>query len=485
MTKANMYDLRPICLILLMVFTISVSANGLSITNVQRDSLNQTVSFDIHWYNSWRVDSLATPYNWDAAWVFVKFQDCDASPSDPWIHGALNDSLVLHDFGKLEPVFSDGSSLGLDTDLKGVMLRRSSNGLFGNTAPTRITLKLTNMISGVAYNLRVIATEMVFVKEGAFELGGITAGNAFSANTTSNDPAVAPIVSESAVTLNSHAGGNDATITLSPGFPKGFGGFHLMKYEITEEQYAVFLNSIPRAVQSTRYPGNYGNNRQNLVANGNNPLHTYQTDRPDRAQNFLSWDDVAAFLDWACLRPMTELEYEKACRGIQSAVADECAWGTASAFELTDITAPEDGTEIPGNLPANANFINNNLNGGDGGRGPVRVGIFALPGNATRIQAGGTYYGALEMSGNVWEYCVGALYITSIAGSVNFTDAPGDGVLGTNGQANQNGWPSITSGGHVIRGGSWNDNLAELRVASRYIGWSGNRNYNTGGRGVR
>ena len=29
----------------------------------------------------------------------------------------------------------------------------------------------------------------------------------------------------------------------------------------------------------------------------------------------ISWSDMSAYLDWSGLRPMTELEYEKACRG--------------------------------------------------------------------------------------------------------------------------------------------------------------------------
>jgi len=58
-------------------------ANGLTISNLSRDSLNQTVSFDIEWNNSWRVDGLSAPQNWDAAWVFVKFLPCNAGPLIP------------------------------------------------------------------------------------------------------------------------------------------------------------------------------------------------------------------------------------------------------------------------------------------------------------------------------------------------------------------------------------------------------------------
>jgi hypothetical protein len=42
---------------------------------------------------------------------------------------------------------------------------------------------------------------------------------------------------------------------------------------------------------------------------------------------------MAAFADWSGLRPMSELEYEKACRGYNTpAVPNEYAWGNAKLF---------------------------------------------------------------------------------------------------------------------------------------------------------
>ena len=31
---------------------------------------------------------------------------------------------------------------------------------------------------------------------------------------------------------------------------------------------------------------------------------------------YISWPDLLAYADWAALRPITELEYEKAARGV-------------------------------------------------------------------------------------------------------------------------------------------------------------------------
>ncbi|MEM6261353.1 MAG: SUMF1/EgtB/PvdO family nonheme iron enzyme [Bacteroidota bacterium] len=466
--------------------TSRVAANGLSIENLSRDSLAQTVTFDLQWFSSWRIDSTAAPSNWDAAWVIVKFRACSAGPNDPWIHGQLSGTLTDHNFGTLEPVQSNGAATGLDADLRGVMLRRATNGLFGNEPATTITLTIPNMLQNEAYNVRVVGIEMVFVPEGTYDLGSVNYVNAFSANTTRTDPTPASIASEAAVTINSHAYSTNTTVALAANFPKGYAAFHMMKYEISQGQYATFLNSLAPAVQYNRYPGNFNNSRNRLIAGGGNVLSPFGSDREDRAQGYLSWEDVAAYLDWACLRPMTELEYEKAARGTSAAVVDEYAWGSTNIFPITDVTAPENGTEIPGNLPANARYSNNTLIGGDGGRGPVRAGIFALSTNTTREQSGASFYGIMELSGNVREACVGVLAITATTGTVAFDGALGDGTIDAAGASDQASWPTLASGGYVHRGGGFSDNPIYLKISDRtYITWNGTRYNYGGGRGVR
>ena len=44
--------------------------------------------------------------------------------------------------------------------------------------------------------------------------------------------------------------------------------------------------------------------------------------------NYVSFTDGLAFTDWAALRPITELEYEKAARGPSEPIDAEFVWGT-------------------------------------------------------------------------------------------------------------------------------------------------------------
>ncbi len=68
---------------------------------------------------------------------------------------------------------------------------------------------------------------------------------------------------------------------------------------------------------------NYGTGRYNINS-------SFQAEVPDRACNRVLWHDGATYADWAGLRPMTELECEKACRGPVYPVTGEYAWGNTT-----------------------------------------------------------------------------------------------------------------------------------------------------------
>lgn len=465
---------------LLWMMASSAFANALQITNLTRDSLNQTVTFDIEWDNSWRVDSSGSPFNWDAAWVFVKFRPCGAASTTPWTHGKIDPNGANNSFSTLQP-HAIGFPSGFYPDSNGVMLRRPANGIFPNATATTVTLTIGNIPTIGQFDIKVFGIEMVYIVEESFALG--MSSNYYPFNDGAGNPY--NVTSETGFTLyNAYYNNTNFTYqssTLPTAFPKGFDDFYVMKYEISEGQYAAFLNTITSPAQLNRYPGNYNANR-NRLNNTGTPPNIYVAEREDRAQNYLSFEDLATYLDWSCLRPMTELEFEKVCRGNAPSVLNEYAWGTNTVTQAQTIsTAPEDGTEtIFAPTGANAAYGNYLFNGGDGGRGPLRVGIFARPTSNSRVGTGSSFYGVMEMSGNVSEISIDYRFTT-------FTDEWGDGYITSAGLYDVTSWPS-TGLGFGWRGGSYYDGTDYLKVSYRnYMGRNNytERNYRVGGRGIR
>ena len=494
---------------LLLGVVATLMANNLRIQNIVVDQTAGTVTFDIAWDNSWRLAPNNPPGNWDAVWVFVKFRACDSPLTTPWTHGLISTNVADHVFGSLEPMRTDTSPSvpGIDAapNNTGVMLRRNAVGIYPNAGFTTVTLKLTNLPATGDYEVRVFGIEMVYVPPGGYFLGTLSgranyateAAYAFDVNGNYNDPHVPYYInSEAPITIK--WAWNATGVNLAANFPKGYKSFYCMKYEISQGQYVAFLNTLGVNQANTRFPNRNNQNRHRIWYTGT-PPDLYATDKPDRACNWLSWNDVAAYLDWAALRPMTEMEYEKACRGPGSSFG-EYAWGSTNFSAAQTINkTPEDGTEeISVPLDANVNCCNTTFSGGDGGAGPLRVGIFAKPNSTSRDSTGATYYGIMEMSGNLWEFVV-IVSNSNAAGATNAFDGHwGDGYLDPNGNHNEANWPEnggtgTTQTAFGVRGGSWGNNMEYHRVSSRWAArpnscCNNNPNYrhqHYGGRGVR
>lgn len=260
--------------------------------------------------------------------------------------------------------------------------------------------------------------------------------------------------------------------TLPATFPKGFDAFYCMKYEITQEQYKNFLNTLTRDQQKAlvhasgtnasyyaltgtpemtdsrlgiRCPAEVGEGPITFGCDFNgNGIFNEEGDGQDMTCNPPS-EGTRAYLDWAGLRPMTEFEFEKACRGPKYPVMNEYAWGTNTGTRLTGFSGLDgSGTELPTPVAANINYYNFAT------YYISRAGIFATT-NSDRIKAGAGYYGVMELSGSLGERVV---TVSSSYGR-GFTGVHGDGVLAANGQANVPNWPLTTADGRGwgIRGG--------------------------------
>jgi formylglycine-generating enzyme required for sulfatase activity len=496
----------------------SAFAGNLQITNVQRGGINYAagtseVGFDISWENSWRLT--AAPGNWDAVWLFVKFRKNGGA----WEHASLENT------GHIVPV-----GMTISTGLKdmtygavgyniysnpgvGGFLYRNSEGT-GNVSLSNVRLNWNWSVNGVVVgdviDVKVLGIEMVYVPQGAFYAGdnGFSTSS-FKQGASDNDPWY--VSSEGAQSVTNSAGngtgagqtsglyyyvsngwgGEDASgavFTIPAGFPKGFRGFYVMKGEVSQGQWVDFFNTLDATQKVTRdITSNVsgGKNTDGIVlrnnvswSSGDATLPGGAADYSSVAMSYLSWGDLTAFLDWAGLRPMSELEYEKAARGPIGVVSGQYSWGNTSITGATSIT---NGGTVSERGQVGSNITYNNAGGV---QGPTRVGSFGSGGVTSRETTGASYYGAFDLSGNQWERVV---TVGNSTGRSFQGGSHGDGNLDVNGDANQASWPPTSSAGAGFRGGGWFFSALVTRLSDRNnaANISGDRYADYGGRGVR
>ena len=469
-----------------LLFAINASANNVQITGTSVSGNN--ITFKISWDNSWNAS--VAPNNWDAVWVFIKFQDCNTRL---WAHADLSSLAGDH---------TAGSPLQADpvTDGKGVFLRRSAIG-GGNITNVSVTLKM-NIPAGT-YNYKVFGIEMVNVPQGAFDLGdGISTAtyNSIAINATAQSGGLTSGV----------LGGGSAAVPAT--FPMGYNAFYAMKYEISQQQYVEFLNALTYDQQAAHtfndpisaagtyamfngysyrngirisVPGNNAAIPAVFVCDATPGVEDNNDDGQATACTGLSYSDVAAYLDWAALRPMTEMEFEKLARGTAPRLANEYVWGTTDIFQVYSYNAGLINALQPNETftPATNGACATGIGSGSGIYGPLKVGVFAT-GTSGRASAGAGYYGCMELGGNAAERVV----ITNNTSGTAFNGTVGDGTISALGLANQATWPSPTTAtGIGFRGGDYLNAAARVRTSDRanVTTVDAARSYYYGGRGVR
>ncbi len=452
----------------------AANANNIQITNVIVVPTNNTIKFNLSWENGWRSTVLN---NWDAAWVFFKYKN----PSGNWTH------LNLTNTGNVIP---GGFSATVSADFIGVMLFRSTAGN-GLTTLTNVELGIASAQASGLFDINAFAIEMVNVPSGSYYAGDGTSTNSFTINQITGAIGAGseiydPITAQTISFQNS---------------PNGAFGFYCMKYELSQGGYRDFLNTLtytqqiahmapaPSAATGTYVLYNLNRNSIKIKTAGiasvtpaiigcdadNDGIFDETNDGENIACNFLNWVDHAAYLDWAGLFPLNELQYEKSARGILLPVGGEYVWGniqiTASIFTIAN---PNQASEIVSNSSAalgNANYNNTYPNAPY--IGPIRNGVFATL-TSNRITSGGSFYGIMEMSGNLHERVIRL----SSFGSLDF-DYTSDGVLTSDGFCNSMNWPgtgpsgltpvngSSSAGRLMYRGGSWLTPSDRLRSSDR------------------
>jgi len=453
----------------LIIFAASTAwANYVTISNMTYTP--GFINFDISWDNSWRnTGTPGSTQNYDGVWVFVKFRHACADDS-------LNPSSFRHVWLDTDPAqhtVPAGASLEVGTTTivatprgMGVFIYRDSDGL-GTFSLQNISLKWDTLAQGVTstdWDVRLYAFEMVYVPQASFWVGDGVSSYTFKNGSTSNPLLIS---SENALPMGTAVGSlNQQSVNLSGSlplnYPKGFGAFWVMKYEITQEQYVSFLNSLNRTQQNivtytSLPPGSITTANTYVMAysggssslqyrngircpssfhptkpitffcdlNGNN-VPNEADDGQHIALNYM-WDYPMYIIDWAALRPMSEMEFEKVNRGPDYAyggiIAYETPWSlngsvTANRTQVAGVSNSGMINEVPSNSGIGL------IHGGNASpHGPRRVGS-TYSATTDRIYSGSSYYGAADMGGNLWEYVI---RVTNSSGFTRTTY--GDGLF--------------------------------------------------------
>ena len=425
-------------LFILFSFSFTAKANYMLIQNVTKVGNNPTnktilIQFDISWQNSWR-DSI----NWDAAWVFIKFKDANGL----WQHARLNLAGYLNGAGT-------SNTIKVGSDSVGAFVYRSALGS-GNFNATSMQLQWNYGASGLtdvsALEVRVFATEMVYVPEGDFNIAKTFfymynapngewddisgTSSCFGNNFPVINSRMSPNISYSDSTYYDYNSGrflpfninvrikgnngidtNNDGITDFPEYPTGFKAFYCYKYELTEQQYADFLNTLTSSQVIALGIAGSGIS----LINGQ-----YFSSTPNKACGKSNTNRLFSYADWSGLRPLTFLEFNKASYGPQVPILNSYVCCYSQNFPYY----PAWNTSNSG--PISSEYTLMQLKD---------VGFYANS-STNRSQSGASYYGIIDLTGNALEPLVSL-------NSFNYSIKNGNGFIDSLGNSDLPSWNNL------------------------------------------
>ncbi len=360
-----------------------------NVTTTGINASNQTaqVQFDLNWGYAWK-DSI----NWDAAWVFMKYKNA----AGEWKPCKIKTTGFDHGQGTPNNIQIPADQMGAFVSLE----------QYGNAHMDISGMQLQwdysaeGLSNPGAVEVKVFAVEMVYVPQGDFNLfknfGGTTIiapGDNFGVINTRLTPVLTYSGGACRVKgdagLDSNADGN----VDNPDYPTGYTPFYAFKYEMSEQQYADFLNCLTGTQISS-----LGVAGSSITLNNG----VYFASAPNRACNGFTDVRALAYADWVGLRPMTILEYSKAALGPYQPIAN-------SQVPLSGYFS---------------NAIVQNVGNTDSG-------------SSMKTSSGSGYFGMKDLGGNVAEEMVNL-------NAVNFSkNIHGDGALSANGSSDVANWSGL------------------------------------------
>ncbi len=437
---------------------IPTTALGKGVRHTLSGTASADVFVQVSWENHWR-----TEINNDAVWVF--FKERRGTADYPHI--------------KIKSVECSGqtSDCIVAANGAGFIIEPKLNSIGSINLQARVTFDLPSKTVIPVSNITSYAIEMVHIPEGEFEIGDTASmgtffrGNNINSTYTVTDQPI--LLGSRGNKLNSKRvrlrldGFNYPFLwdntheTLNPQYPTGYAPFYIMKYELNQQDYVDFLNTLTRANARTKLPttymlsrtGQYGYN----IHEGRTGFYTLS---PNIPVGWVSWMDTLAYLDWAGLRPMSELEYEKAARGSRKPVPEGYPWGTATAETISG-SVSNIGVETL-NAGGNANF--NSAIGAVVSQG-INEETIRQEFLVNRSSSGVSYYYVFELAGSLEEPVI---TLGTTKGRA-YTGEHGDGTI-ESAQHNVDSWgynENIYSGSRGFRGGSFLSNNTQIAISYR------------------
>ncbi len=310
-------------------------------TILPRDEKTAILKFDI-FFNAFRQDLSHT-----AVWVFFKVRAAD---TPVWQHVRLTADRVMNPTGygcadgnaPVDLMVPDG-----EDGFTGLFIRLADHSPGLTLAARRVTAIWdytvnTNITQDTKVEMRAFAIRMMYIPKGPFWLGsgGREMYGFHQYTDDQQDTLPFKVTGPGAIPTGKEKGrlwargsepedGGEIPAT----FPTGYAAFYCMVNPVDGIPFAAYLNTLTQEEANERFAGDLVtrtemavNDHASGMATGTNYFYSGSNRSKANGVWDLSYLDGALYSAWAGLRPMTELEYEKALRGFRDPVPDEAGY---------------------------------------------------------------------------------------------------------------------------------------------------------------